>query len=156
MLLYKHFFVVKGKGEDNKSQLNAFDKALMDAKIANQNLVPVTSILPEDAKELKSLPHIKIGEIIHCVLARMSGEKNEEIGTGLIYGMGIRKDGVHYGIVAEASGNKNNKAIRKELLLKIRKMAKIRGLNLKRKKINTVSFKVKQRFGSAIVALIYR
>ena len=53
MIKYNKHFIVKGSGEDNISNINAFDIALMEAGISEVNLVPVSSILSEGSEELE-------------------------------------------------------------------------------------------------------
>jgi arginine decarboxylase len=156
MIIYKNFFIVKGKGEDNLSPINAFDKALMDAGIANQNLVPVSSILPEGAKELNCPSDLQPGEIVYCVLAKCTGKKGEAISAGLAYGLG-KDDIKRYGIVMEGCDNAGSNNLKHKLELRIKEMAKIRNMELREFKIKIESIpEVKQKYGCVIVTLIYR
>jgi len=54
----KRFFVTSGKAASRVSDLNAFDEALLNAGIGEQNLVIVSSILPIGVKQTRktSLP----------------------------------------------------------------------------------------------------
>ena len=67
--LPQKFFVTSGSGEDNNSELNAFDRALLRGKITQCNLVSVSSILPPDAEEIEPV-YITPGTITFSVLAR--------------------------------------------------------------------------------------
>jgi len=46
------FFLTAGKGEAT-TELNAFDAALLDAKVGNTNLVKLSSILPPRCEEIQ-------------------------------------------------------------------------------------------------------
>ncbi len=156
MIIYKKFFLTNGKGEDNLSPINAFDKALMNAGIAQQNLVYVSSILPEDAKELDYFPKLQIGEITFCVLARCDGIKGNAINAGLAYGF-VEDNKKRYGIVMERCSNTKSNNLKNQLELSIKEMEKIRNMKLKefKTKIEKIS-EVKQKYGCVIVVLIYR
>ena len=51
-ILPKRFFLTSGSGEAS-TELNAFDAALLDAKIGDTNLVKLSSILPPWAEEIE-------------------------------------------------------------------------------------------------------
>ncbi|MGA7922532.1 MAG: pyruvoyl-dependent arginine decarboxylase, partial [Thermoplasmata archaeon] len=91
------FFVTSGKGINKVSELNAFDLALLQAGIGEQNLVSVSSVLPIGIRQMERTA-IARGAITHCVLARMSGGEGEVISAGIAYG--FRTDG-QGGYVAE-------------------------------------------------------
>src|SRR3989338_7155611 len=122
-LLPKKFFLVSGSGISRISRLNAFDKALTDAGISQCNLVPVSSILPTDAKQVK-YTRIKPGTITFCVLSRMDNESGKSIGAGVGLAMckGI-KTKEKFGIVAEDSGNKTEKELNRDIKEKLLEMA---------------------------------
>ncbi len=155
MFLPKKFFVTKGKAISSVSTLNAFDAALMAAKIENCNLVPVSSILPPDAQQVKNMK-ITPGTITFCVLARMDGESGETIGAGLAWGLVKGNDGTQFGIIAEEHSFNGEKYIQESLKEKLNEMAKIRNLELSEVNTAVEWMKVpKKKFGSVIVAIIY-
>ena len=49
VLVPKEFFITSGHATSPVSDLNAFDLALMDANICEQNLVAVSSVIPDGA-----------------------------------------------------------------------------------------------------------
>ena len=51
-ILPKRFFLTSGSGEAS-TELNAFDAALLAAKIGDTNLVKLSSILPPRAEEIE-------------------------------------------------------------------------------------------------------
>lgn len=155
IFLPKRFFVTSGCATSSTSPLNAFDAALRKAKVAQCNLVGVSSILPPDAERLDNC-EITPGAVTFCVLARMDGEPGETIGAGIGWAWGVTPEGQKYGLVAEAHGYKDREAIDIELKSKLQEMAKIRQLQITSIETKPECIEVpKGRYGSAIVALIY-
>ena len=154
IFLPKKFFVTSGFGEDNNSELNAFDRALLRAKITQCNLVDVSSILPRDAEEIKMVD-ITPGTIIFTVMARQDGVSGDRIGAGIGWGNIRKKDGENYGIVAEHHGNSSKRYINQKLKEKLEQMARIRRMKLVEWKVLSESIEVKDIFGCVVVALVY-
>jgi len=152
--LPKQFFVTSGTGEDNNSELNAFDRALLRAKITQCNLVNVSSILPKDAEEIDPI-HITPGTITFAVLARMSGVSGDRISAGIGWGKIENKGGEVYGIVAEDHGNSSKRYTNQILNEKLEQMARIRRMKLVEWKVRSESMEVKQRFGCVVATLVY-
>lgn len=151
-MMPKEFFVTSGKAVSPVSELNAFDKALKDAGIAQCNIVPVSSILPPNCKETnrKKLP---IGQITFCVLAKMIGSEGSLIGAGIAYAW--EKEG-QYGIVAEAHGHTDSKALKEILEWKIMEMSRIRGIEIGEIKYRMEILRVPMdNYGCVIAALVY-
>jgi len=151
-MIPREFFVTSGKATSSISELNAFDLALKNAGIAQCNLVSVSSILPSRCKEI-GLKQMPIGSIIHAVVARMNAEGEATIGAGIAWAWEKDKK---YGIVAEAYGRMNKKALEKTLEWKIREMAKIREIE-----INEINYRMEilkvptNNYGCVIATLIY-
>ncbi|RJX16081.1 pyruvoyl-dependent arginine decarboxylase [Candidatus Bathyarchaeota archaeon] len=155
IFLPKKFFVTSACATSSTSPLNAFDAALIKAKIAQCNLVCVSSILPPDAEFIED-HEITPGTITFCVMARMDGNPGETIGAGIGWAWGITSDGKKYGIIAEAHGYKDKEAIEKELRWKLQEMAKVRQMQLLSIETRHACFEVpKGKYGSAVVALVY-
>ena len=153
--LPKYFFVTGGKGVSSESALNAFDLALMDAKIDHCNIVNVTSIIPADAEEV-SIVNIPPGTITFAVLARMDGQSGETVGAGIGWCWGRKPDGTRYGTVSEAHGYKDRGAIERELKAKLHLMAKIRQLTTEEVKLRIESIDVpKGKFGCVVAVFVY-
>jgi len=153
--LPKRFFVTSGVATSSVSPLNAFDAALAKAKIAQCNLVNVSSILPADAT-MADNETIPAGTITFAVMARMDGDPGETIGAGVAWVWGSTSSGQRYGMVAEAHGYKDKEAIDKELKWKLQEMAKIRELNIESIQTRSEFLEVpKGKYGSAVVALVY-
>lgn len=90
--------LVAGAGE-GRTELNAFDRALMDAGIANLNFIRVTSILPPGAR-LIPLPRLLPGMLTPAVYASIiSHTPGERIAAAL--GVGVSRDS--YGVIMEHS-----------------------------------------------------
>jgi arginine decarboxylase len=95
-------FLTRGVGT-HRQQLSAFEYALRDADIEQQNLVSVSSILPPRCELIArsaGVAMLRPGEITFCVLAR--AETNEH-GRWITAGIGLArpKDLAHYGYISE-------------------------------------------------------
>jgi len=98
----KRVFLTRGVGI-HKQQLSAFEYALRDADIEQQNLVSVSSIL---APQCELIPRgigvaaLSPGEITFCVMARA---ETNELGRRVAAGIGLArpKDPAHYGYISE-------------------------------------------------------
>src|SRR3989475_2518807 len=84
------FFVTSGKAVSKVSDLNAFDEALQNAGLAEQNIVSVSSVLPVGIKPVRRRD-LPMGAITHCVLAQQRGGEGETVSAGIAYG--FRDDG---------------------------------------------------------------
>jgi arginine decarboxylase len=148
--LPKKFFVTGGKAKSTISELNAFDEALMKAGIDQCNLVNVSSIIPKKAKEVR-YREIEPGTITHGVYAKMDGLAGERIGAGIGWGRGQ-----DYGVVAEAHGYKDERALKNELRQKLTQMAKARRFDSFKYKSVIETMRVPKRgYGCVIVVLVY-
>lgn len=151
-MIPKRFFVTSGKASSPVSELNAFDLALEHAKISQCNLVCVSSILPGGCKEA-NVENLPVGAITYCVLARMDGEEGTTIGAGIAWGF---ESEMKYGLVAEAHGYMDQKALKEILDWKIREMAKIRKIQL-----NGINYRIEvmrvpmDHYGCVISSLVY-
>jgi len=151
-MIPKEFFVTSGKATSPVSKLNAFDLALKNAGICQCNLVPVSSILPPGCKEIRRRK-IPAGAIVFTVMARMDGEEGTTIGAGIAWAW---EKNLNYGLVAEAHGYMDRKALKETLEWKIKEMAKIR-----RAEINQINYRIESmrvpmdNYGCVLAALVY-
>ena len=151
-MIPKEFFITSGKAIDPVSELNAFDLALKNAGIAQCNLVSVSSILPPGCQQRK-WKKIPAGCITHAVMARMDGDEGTTIGAGIAW---TWEENKKYGLVAEAHGYMDRKALKETLEWKIREMAKIRNIE-----IGKVNYRIEvsrvpmDNYGCVIAALVY-
>ncbi|MGI6471586.1 MAG: pyruvoyl-dependent arginine decarboxylase [Candidatus Methanomethylophilaceae archaeon] len=146
------FFVASGSATSPVSSLNAFDRALMNAEIGEQNLVCVSSVIPVNAKltENRKLP---MGAVTHCVLAQMRGVEGETISAGIAYVM--RKDG-HGGYVAEGHLHGSKDSLEEELRSKMEEMGRMRGVELGEIVFVVEELKIpKGEYGCCVAALVF-
>ncbi len=128
---FSRFAVVSGKGVSSFSALNAFDNALLDAGIGNYNLVPVSSILPENIR-LVSLDELNApeGSVVYVVLGKALGKSGDLISAGVKWALGVDRKGRRYGIIMEDGGEKSRYACERDLDLKLKEAVEVRGLNV--------------------------
>ncbi len=146
------FFVTTGKAVSKVSDLNAFDAALQDANLSEQNLVYVSSVLPVHIRQVK-IQELPMGAITHCVVAQQRGGEGEMISAGIAYG--FRDDGIG-GYVAEGHMHGTGRALREVLEWKMGEMAKLRGI-----KFRKLEFKIEElsipmdHYGACLAALVF-
>jgi arginine decarboxylase len=146
------FFVTSGKAVSKVSDLNAFDEALLKARIGEQNLVSVSSILPIGIKQIR-VRELPRGAITHCVLAQQRGNEGEMISAGIAYGF---RDDDEGGYVAEGHIHGTRKTLKEILEWKIGDIGKLRGV-----KFEKVFFRIEElavpmdHYGACLAALVY-
>ena len=146
------FFVTSGKGINKTSELNAFDLALLQAGIGEQNLVSVSSVLPVGIRQVDRVP-IARGAITHCVLARHGGGEGEVISAGIAYG--FRTDG-QGGYVAEAHLHGTQKSLKEFLRWRMTEIAHFRGVELRRIQYRTEELSIPMdHYGVCIAACVF-
>ncbi len=95
-------FLTKGIGK-HKEKLTSFEMALRDAKIAEFNLVKVSSIIPPACKIIplsQGLHSLQRGEIVHCVLSENSSNEPHRLIAASI-GLAIPKAEHLHGYLSE-------------------------------------------------------
>lgn len=144
------FFMVSGFGEGITS-LNAFDSALMNAGVANTNLLRVTSILPPGCKEVKpfKLPYGALVPVVYSL--KTSSTKDELISAGV--GAGIPVDKEKPGLLMEYSCRGSKKEAERILREMVEEGFAMRKEKLKEVRIVTVEHRVK-RNGSACAVVV--
>lgn len=146
------FFVTSGKGINKVSELNAFDLALLQAGIGEQNLVSVSSVLPNGVRQVDR-ERLSRGAITHAVLARQGGGEGEVISAGISYG--FRTDG-QGGYVAEGHLNGTQKALKEFLKWRMEEIAHFRGVELKRINYRTEELSIPMdHYGVCIAACVF-
>ncbi len=146
------FFVTSGKGINKVSELNAFDLALLQAGIGEQNLVGVSSVLPIGARQIDRI-RLPRGVITHCVLARMGGGEGEVVSAGIAYGFRVDGEG---GYVAEGHLNGTQKALKEFLKWRMEEIAHFRGVELKRINYRTEELSIPMdHYGVCIAACVF-
>lgn len=95
----ERLWVTSGAAEGG-TPLNAFDNALLLAKIGNYNLIKVSSIIPQGARLLEVQPDLLAGALVPAVLANITSEQpGEEISSAV--GLGFGRDS--HGMIMEHS-----------------------------------------------------
>jgi arginine decarboxylase len=99
------FFLTSGVGV-HRERLTAFELALRDADIEQQNLVSVSSILPprcEQVERENGVGTLRPGEITFCVMART---ETDEPGRRIHSSIGLARptDPAMYGYISEHHG----------------------------------------------------
>jgi Uncharacterized conserved protein len=151
-LIPSKYFVTCGTAVSDVSDLNAFDKALIEAGIGEQNLLCVSSVIPDGAKliEPRELP---MGAVTHCVLAQMRGSEGEMISAGIAYA--LRKDG-RGGYVAEGHLYGSERSLRDVLKWKMEEMGRIRNVELNEIQFASTEMSIpKDHYGACIAALVF-
>jgi arginine decarboxylase len=99
------FFLTVGVGT-HRERLTAFEFALRDADIEQQNLVSVSSILPPGCREIdrqQGVGSLRPGEITFCVMARTeTNEPGRRIHSSI--GLARPADPAMYGYISEHHG----------------------------------------------------
>lgn len=112
MLIPKTAFITKGVGR-HKEKLTSFEMALRNAKIAEYNLVKVSSIFPPDCKLVQrasGLKNLFPGQILHVVMSENStNEPNRLVAASA--GVAIPKDSSRHGYISEHHSYGENETI---------------------------------------------
>ena len=151
-LVPSKFFITHSSAVSPTSDLNAFDKALINAGIGEQNLVSVSSVIPIGAEKIEPC-EMPMGAVTHCVLAQMRGTEGEMISAGIAYG--FRKDGKG-GYVAEGHLHGSKESLKKDLQWKMDEMARLRGIEFE-----TIGFVIEEQeipvdnYGCCVAALVF-
>jgi arginine decarboxylase len=118
--------ITSGRAE-GPSKLNAFDNALLDAKIGDVNLIKVSSILPSGT-EILPVPKFPAGDMVNCVLAYMSSNVEGDLISAVV-AVATSDD---FGCVVENTGvNKDVNDVKNEAESMVRYMMEVRGLDIK-------------------------
>ena len=141
--------LTKGASE-GPTKLNAFDNALLEAKIGNVNLIPVSSMLPPNT-QLVDMPELEPGEMTNCVLSHQySDNPGDEISAVIAF---CQAD--EMGCVIEAKGvNKPIDELKKEAKFMAEYMMEKRELEIIDYKEIIQTHTVIER-ASVVAALVY-
>lgn len=137
----KHYAFVKGAAEGT-SQLNAFDNALLEAGIANFNLIKVSSILPPACKQsfFFDLPK---GMLLPIVYSSYGSNKKNEIVSATV-GVGIPKDfEISNGLIMEFASTSNKSESEKIVSLMITEGMVNRNIKLDNIILHSIEYTVK-------------
>ena len=95
-------FLTKGIGR-HKEMLTSYELALRDARIAQYNLVTVSSIFPARCKLVprsRGVKALRPGQVVFVVQARAQTNEPSRLAAASI-GLAIPKDSNHYGYISE-------------------------------------------------------
>lgn len=98
----RYAFSTKGVGR-HQEKLVSFEQALRDAKIAEYNIVPVSSIFPPDCQLVShsyGKNRLSAGQIVPCVMSRAQSNEPHRLMAASI-GIALPKDSGRYGYIAE-------------------------------------------------------
>jgi arginine decarboxylase len=98
----KSAFVTKGVGK-HKEKLTSFEMALRDARIAEFNLVKVSSIFPAKCKLIPTSSGLKLlkpGQVVYVVMSENATDEPNRLVAASV-GMAIPKDPNRYGYLSE-------------------------------------------------------
>ncbi len=141
--------IVAGNGE-GRTELTAFDRALMDAGIANLNFLRVTSILPADVAVIP-IPTFVPGTLTPAVYARIASHTpGERIAAAV--GLGFSRG--NYGVIMEYEHTgtaENAEAIVRRM---VEEALAVRDLPLDEIRVATREHVV-QRIGCVIAAVVF-
>jgi len=143
----KKYFLTSGSAE-GKTELTAFDGALLQAGIGNINLLKVSSILPPEAEYAPGLK-LPFGALVPTAYGTIICEEPGALISAAV-AVGTSEDS--FGVIMELS----DKCSKQEVERKIEKMVKesfaMRKMNLKEIKISAVEHKVK-KIGCCVAAV---
>ena len=147
--LPKAVSLVAGHAEGD-TELNAFDRALQDARVADINFLRVTSVMPPGARII-DLPRYPAGLLLPAVYARVASSRaGERIAAAI--GIGICRD--RHGVIMEHTvhgpGPEADAAVRRM----VEEGLRIRGLALD-EIVTAVSEHTVQRAGCAVAVALF-
>jgi arginine decarboxylase len=105
MFVPRRIFLTKGTGR-HREKLASFEAALRNAKIAQFNLVKVSSIFPPQCKLVSrraGLSMMQPGQIVFCVMSENATNEPHRLIAASV-GLAIPKDRDQYGYLSEHKG----------------------------------------------------
>ena len=141
--------ITAGRAE-GPTKLNAFDNALLDAKIGDVNLIKVSSILPSNTNFVP-VPKFLAGDMVNCVLAYTSSDVEGDLISAAV-AVATSDD---FGCVVENTGvNRDPEDVKDEAKSMVKYMMNVRGLDIKEIIIEDESHIVKKQ-GAVVAAVVY-
>ncbi len=138
--MFKNYFLTKGFGVAD-SYLLSFDRALKKAKIANYNLVKISSILPPGVKK-KNGVYLFPSSLLHIAYASLISNKEGEL-ISAVCGVVLPVDEKEIGMIMEWSGfEKKEKGI-EEVKRMLESAMEDRGIKIKSIEIVSVQKRVR-------------
>lgn len=174
----KDYFVTAGQGDtdigpgDDPWETGSYDLALMEAKIANFNVMEYTSVLPPEAREIPISEAEKLfhhGAVIEVIMASVNGVKGNTLCTG-VGRIQVRKksDGKHIGgfaaeyekvhqdkITAEEAKRTADEMLHISLMGEFNRRYDSNEYEFFDERHEVNSFKVEKKYGTSLVALCW-
>jgi len=145
-----NFWIVKGEGQSDTSELNAFDNALLSCGIAGLNLIQYSSVIPFSSSFISDPITIPFGSQTGVILAKESGGKGVKISSGIAVG----KSSEYY-VVFENHKRSSVHEVEEELLIQVKEAVGMRGGSLEEIFIESVESDVTMEYGYNIVAIVF-
>jgi len=149
-LVPQEYFMASGVGQSDTSVLNAFDRALVAAGISQCNLVPVSSVLPKSAKEVKP-KRIEPGQVTFVVMGKATGKSGDLVSTGVAIGY---IEGGENDLIVELDQDGGTAAVKRRLSTLLDEMANARGVTVRRTKEEVCELKITSTYGVAVAAVV--
>ena len=135
---------------EGETELNAFDNALLRARIGNYNLIKVSSIVPKGAVVAETGPSIAEGAIVPAVWGKaVSATPGERIASCV--GLGLSKDS--FGIIMEYAGRASADDAEREVRKMLDEAFARRGLDLDKVVIKSCHHQV-EKAGCTVAAVV--
>lgn len=146
----RNYVIASGVGSDIL-QLVAFDKALSASRIADYNLVKVSSILPPNCNEHVAVTEEK-GSILFTAYATTSSNDNGIIAAAV--GVGIPENSDNIGVIMEYSCFDSKDVAVNQVEEMVRKSMQSRGIRIKEIKTASAEATVTSGIYSVVVAAL--
>lgn len=145
----KAITIAAGSGEGS-TEVNAFDRALLNAGIANLNFLRVTSIIPAGCR-IVPMRRVPEGTLMPAVYARITSHvPGERIAAAV--GVGFSEDS--YGVIMEYSHRGTAENAEQIVRRMIREAFEIRGLRLREIVVESTEHVV-ERTGCSVAAVLF-
>ena len=112
------YFLTVGAGESNET--TSFDAALVDAGLANVNIIIYSSMIPPKSKEVPR-EDFNWGEVVDCIISRKEGTFKQKISVGIMIVDIINPQGIKLGGFAIEYTGKDSYTISKGKSIKVLK-----------------------------------
>lgn len=145
----KALSLVAGHGEGG-SELNAFDRALRDAGVADLNFLRVTSIVPPGARII-DLPAYTPGILMPAVFARIASTEPGDVITAAL-GVGLSRE--QHGVIMEYSGHVSRPDAERTAKQMVEEGFAMRGIVLDEVFVVAAEHRV-ERAGSAVAVALF-
>lgn len=134
---------------EGRTELTAFDRALLKAGVGNVNLLKVSSILPPNARFSESLD-IRPGSLLPIAYGYMTSPRAGEMIAASV-GIGISSE-ENYGVIMEFSGSCSKDEALERVADMVREAFEVRGLPLKNLMVKGVEHRV-EKIGCVFAAV---